>query len=87
LSTIKVTIDDINRPIGCKDKHCCIVIHTIDIPDVDITDNQTSEMSAVNISLSRARITLLRKVKSKQNNTPIWAEKLLDEYLQKYANL
>ena len=57
------------------------------MPDVVITDNQTSVMSAVNTSLSRAKITLLRKVKRKQKNTPVWAEKPLDAELQKYMDL
>jgi hypothetical protein len=44
-------------------------------------------MLAVNISLSRAKTTLLRKVKRKQKNTPVWVEKPIDEDLQKYVDL
>ena len=62
INTIKVIVDDVNGPKGGKDKHCRVVIHTVGMPDVVITDSQTSVMSAVNTSLSRARKTLLRKV-------------------------
>ncbi len=86
VSSIKVTLDDINGPRGGKDKHCRVVIHTIGIPDIVITDNQTSVMSAVNKSLSRAKIALLRKVKRKQKSTPAWTEKPLDEELKKYLD-
>ena len=86
-SSIKVTLDDTDGPGGGKDKHCRVVVHAIGMPDVVITDNQTSVMSAVNTSLSRAKITLLRKVKRKQKNTPVWAEKPLDAELQKYMDL
>ena len=81
---IKVIIDDINGPKGGKDKHCRVVIQTIGMPDIVITDNQTSTMTAVNIALSRAKNTLLRKVKRKQKNQPIWVPKEqpaeVDEY-------
>ncbi len=87
VNSIKVTLDDINGPRGGKDKHCRVVIHTIGIPDIVITDNQSSVMSAVNISLSRARLALLRKVKRQQKNTPAWVAKPLDEDLQKYLDL
>lgn len=87
INTLKVTIDDINGPRGGKDKHCRVVIHTTGMPDIVITDNQTSVMSAVNISLSRARAALLRKVKRKQKNTPAWVAKPLDDDLQKYLDL
>lgn len=86
INTIKVTIDDVNGPKGGEDKHCRVVIHTIGMPDVVITDNQTSVMSAVNISLSRARIALLRKVKRKQKSAPVWIETPLDEELKKYVD-
>ena len=84
VKAINVTIDDINGPKGGKDKNCRIIIHTKGIPDIVITDNQTSVMSAVNISLSRARMALLRKVKRKQNLKPTWTEKPVEEGLQKY---
>lgn len=84
---INVTIDDINGPKGGKDKNCRVIIHTKGMPDVVITDNQKSVMSAVNISLSRARMTLLRKVKRKQKNTPVWIEKPIDEELKKYIEV
>ena len=87
VNSIKVTIDDVNGPRGGKDKHCRVVIHVIGIPDVVITDNQSSVMSAVNKSLSRAKIALLRKVKRKQKSSPALTEKPLDEDLQKYLVL
>lgn len=86
IKVIKVTIDDINGPKGGKDKNCRIIIHTKGMPDIVITDNQTSVISAVNISLSRARVTLLRKVKRKQKNTPVWIEKPIAENLKKYLD-
>lgn len=86
VNAINVTIDDINGPKGGKDKNCRIVIHTKGIPDIIINDNQSCVMSAVNTSLSRARMTLLRKLKRKQKNTPIWTEKPLAEELQKYLD-
>lgn len=82
---INVTINDINGPRGGKDKNCRIIIHTKGIPDIVITDNQTSVMSAVNISLSRARTVLLRKVERKQKLKPVWVEKKLEEGLDKYV--
>jgi hypothetical protein len=36
------------------------------MPDIVVTDNQSSVMSAVNIALSRARASFLKKVKSQQ---------------------
>ncbi|MEW6991859.1 hypothetical protein AADZ91_14380 [Colwelliaceae bacterium 6441] len=68
VQAIKVTLDDINGPRGGKDKHCRVVILTKGMPDIVITDNQTSIMTAVNIALSRARLTLLRKIKRRQKN-------------------
>ena len=68
VQTIEVTLDDINGPKGGKDKHCRIVILTKGMPDIVISDNQTSVMTAVNIALSRARLTLLRKIKRRQKN-------------------
>lgn len=70
IQIMKITLNDINGPKGGKDKHCRIVIHTKGMPDIVITDNQTSVMSAVNAALARARTTLLRKVKRKQKNHP-----------------
>lgn len=84
VKAINVTLDDVNGPKGGKDKNCRIIIRTKGIPDIIITDNQTSVMSAVNISLSRARRALLRKVKRKQKQQPIWIEKVVDEELEKY---
>lgn len=84
VKAINVTIDDINGPKGGKDKNCRIIIYTKGIPDIVITDNQVSVMSAVNISLSRARMALLRKVKRKQKQKPAWTEKTLDAGLEKY---
>ncbi|MDG1751570.1 MAG: hypothetical protein P8I03_07915 [Thalassotalea sp.] len=66
IQKIKVILDDINGPKAGKDKHCRIVILTKGMPEIVVTDNQTSVMTAVNIALSRARLTLLRKVKRRQ---------------------
>ena len=82
---INITINDINGPRGGKDKNCRIIIHTKGIPDIVIKDNQTSVTSAVNISLSRARIVLLRKVERKQKRKPVWIEKKIEEGLDKYV--
>lgn len=81
IESIKVTIDDINGPKGGKDKHCRVVIHSKGIPAIVITDNQSSVMSAVNIALSRARTSLLRKVKRKQKNQPV-CHSMFDENIQ-----
>lgn len=86
VKAINVTVDDINGPRGGKDKNCRIIIHTKGIPDIVITDNQKSVMSAVNISLSRARMALLRKVKRQQKNTPVWKGKPSEEGLEKYVD-
>jgi putative sigma-54 modulation protein len=75
VQVIKVTIDDVNGPKGGKDKHCRVVIYSKGMPDIVITDNQTSVMSAVNIALSRARLSFLKKVKRKQKNYPVWSAK------------
>lgn len=79
IQVIKVTVNDINGPKGGKDKHCRVIIHSKGIPDIVVTDNQTSVMSAVNFALARARTTLVRKMKRKQKNQPIWAEKAVIE--------
>lgn len=68
IDTIKLSLNDINGPKGGKDKHCRIVIILKGLPDIVITDNQDSVMNAVNIALSRARLTLLKKVKRRQKN-------------------
>lgn len=86
ISAIKLTLRDINGPKGGKDKTCQIIIRTKGMPDIIINDKQTTVMSAVNISLSRASIALLKKVKRKQKNKPIWKEKPLDEELRKYID-
>lgn len=86
VKAINVTIDDVNGPKGGKDKKCRIVIHTKGMPNIVITDNQASVMSAVNISLSRAKMALIRKVKRKQKNTPVFTEKEQDEELRKYLD-
>ena len=75
VQVIKVTIDDVNGPKGGKDKHCRVVIYSKGMPDIVITDNQTSVMSAVNIALSRARLSFLKKVKRQQKNYPTWSPK------------
>lgn len=72
---IKVTIDDVNGPKGGKDKHCRVVIYSNGISDVVISDNQTTVMSAVSIALSRARLSLLKKIKRKQKNFASFSEK------------
>lgn len=83
IQTIKVILDDINGPKGGKDKHCRVVVSTKGIPDIVITDNQTSVMTAVNVALARARLTLLRKVKRRQKNSTSAKQKsravLIDE--------
>ena len=76
---IKVIINDINGPKGGKDKHCRVIIYAKGMPDIIITDNQTTVMAAVNIALSRARVTLLRKVKRKQKYQPNRVSKYLVE--------
>ncbi|MBA6336055.1 MULTISPECIES: hypothetical protein [unclassified Colwellia] len=75
VQVIKVTIDDINGPKGGKDKHCRVVIYSKGMPDIVVTDNQSSVMSAVNIALSRARASFLKKVKRQQKNYPTWSPK------------
>jgi putative sigma-54 modulation protein len=70
-----VTIDDVNGPKGGKDKHCRVVIYSKGMPDIVITDNQTSVMSSVNIALSRAKLSFLKKVKRQQKNYPAWSPK------------
>jgi putative sigma-54 modulation protein len=75
VQVIKVTIDDVNGPKGGKDKHCRVVIYSKGMPDIVITDNQTSVMSAVNIALSRAKLSFLKKVKRQQKNYPAWSPK------------
>ena len=72
---IKIVINDINGPKGGRDKQCRIIVHTKGMPDIIITDNQTTVMAAVNIALSRVRVTLLAKVKRKQKNKPKAASK------------
>jgi len=79
IQAIKVTVDDINGPKGGKDKHCRVVIFSKGMPDIIVTDHKASVMSAVSFALSRAKTTLVRKVKKKQKNQPIWAEKKLIE--------
>ena len=75
VKSIKVTLNDVNGPKGGKDKHCKVVIYTKGMSDIVITDNQISVMSAVNIALSRARLSLLKKIKRKQKNHPSWSPK------------
>jgi putative sigma-54 modulation protein len=75
VQVIKVTIDDVNGPKGGKDKYCRVVIYSKGMPDIVITDNQTSVMSAVNIALSRAKLSFLKKVKRQQKNYPAWSPK------------
>ena len=67
---IKVVINDINGPKGGKDMNCRVIIHAKGMPDIIVSDNQTTVLAAVNIALSRAKTTLLRKVKRKQQNQP-----------------
>lgn len=66
VQAIKVVVDDINGPKGGKDKHCRVVIFSKNRPDIVISDNQSSAMSAINNALNRAKATLLRKVKRQQ---------------------
>jgi len=70
VQVIKIIIDDVNGPKGGKDKYCRVVIYSKGMPDIVITDNQTLVMSAVNIALSRARLSFLKKNKRKQKNYP-----------------
>ena len=69
VQVMKIILDDINGPKGGKDKHCRVIIHAKGMPEIVVTDNQSSVMSAVNIALTRARTALLRKVKRKQKST------------------
>ncbi len=75
IQKINVTLNDVNGPKGGKDKRCQVVIQTVGMSDVVINDSQTSIGSAVSIALSRARITLIRKIKNKQKNMPVFIEK------------
>ncbi|MFT6900183.1 MAG: putative sigma-54 modulation protein [Colwellia sp.] len=75
VQVIKVTIDDINGPRGGKDKNCRVVIYSKGMPDIVVSDNQNSVMLAVNIALSRARLSFLKKVKRQQKNYPTWSPK------------
>jgi putative sigma-54 modulation protein len=75
IQVIKITIDDLNGPKGGKDKHCKVVIYSANMPDIIITDSQGLAMSAINIALSRARLSFLKKAKRKQKNYPIWSQK------------
>ncbi|XPF94572.1 hypothetical protein ACM9HF_00755 [Colwellia sp. RE-S-Sl-9] len=84
IQKITVTVNDINGPKGGKDKICRVVIHAGGIPDIVVTDNQNSVSSAVNIALTRARTTLVKKLKRKQKNRPSWKEKPVEEDLKKY---
>ena len=70
IQRIKVVINDINGPRGGKDMHCRVIIYAKGMPDIVVSDNQTTVLAAVNIALSRAKTTLLRKVKRKQQNQP-----------------
>ncbi len=70
VQVMKIVLNDINGPKGGKDKHCRVIIHAKGMPDIVVTDNQTSVMSATNMALARAKSTLLRKVKRKQKNLP-----------------
>jgi hypothetical protein len=83
---VKVTLNDINGPRGGRDKNCRVVIQLKGIPDIIITDNQTSVMSAVNRCLSKAKVALVRKVKRKQKLKPIWTQKKLEDGLEKYVD-
>ena len=86
VKTVKVTITDINGPKGGKDKSCRVVIQSKGLPDIVVSDNQTNVTSAVNKSLSRAKEALVRKVKRKQKNAPVWTAKPLEEGLEKYID-
>lgn len=60
---IKVVINDINGPKGGMDKICRVIIRAKGSKDVIVTVNKESSMAAVHTALSRARATLLKKVK------------------------
>jgi len=84
IQKITVTVDDINGPKGGKDKVCKIIIHASGMPDIVVTDNQNSVSNAVNTAFTRARVTLLKKLKRKQKNRPTWTEKNVNEDVKKY---
>jgi hypothetical protein len=75
VQVIKITVDDVNGPKGGKDKNCKVVIYSKGMPDIVITDSQLSALSAVNLALSRAKMTFLKKIKRKQKNFPSWSPK------------
>lgn len=70
IQKVTITINDINGPKGGKDKLCKVVLFVRGMPDIVVTDNQSSVSSAVNVALSRARVTLIKKLKRKQKNMP-----------------
>lgn len=72
IQKVTLTLNDVNGPKGGDDKVCKVVIHTRGMPDIVVTDNKSVAMSAVNTALSRARSTLIKKLKRKQKNMPAY---------------
>lgn len=79
---IRLTIDDINGPKGGKDKKCIVVVHCHGLPSVVASNHQVSILSAVNLALTKAHASLVKKIKRHQSNRPFFKKVEEDEVIE-----
>ncbi len=66
VSTVHVTVTDINGPRGGKDKQCKIVVRTDNFPDIVIAETQAELLPCINRALARSNQNLLQRLKRKR---------------------
>lgn len=68
INSLSVTVTDINGPRGGKDKQCKIMIRADALPDIVVTEKQSSLGASINRALSRASQNLQQRLKRKHTS-------------------
>jgi putative sigma-54 modulation protein len=68
IQSVSIIISDVNGPKGGVDKLCRILIKSAHLPDIVITENQTSTSAAIDRCIARARQNLSRQIKKNKQS-------------------
>lgn len=79
---IRLTVKDINGPKGGNDKKCTVVVHCHGMPSVVASNNQPTIVAAVNLALTKAHASLVKRIKRNQANRPRFKKIQEDEVIE-----
>lgn len=80
IQSVSIIVSDVNGPKGGADKLCRILIKSAQLPDIVITENQSSISAAIDRCIARARQSLSRKLK-RNNKQSLHQRKKLHQLL------